>query len=188
MDRNSFTVFAFMTLLATLLTNCAVPQAHYDQGVDAGGKPNWVAIGTQTSTTTRGRIFIGVGEGNVKSDFERQSSRINQMAKQEIERMLGRYIEVLVRDYLASGAARKAGFQEKDVSHQISTMTEILMPSAQILDHWLDPANDRLYAIAEIEYTQMVAILVNAQQVNAGIKQFLKQKGESVFDRIATYH
>jgi len=172
-----------------VISGCTVPAAHYDQGVDASGKPNWVTIGTQTSKTARGRIFLGVGSASIQGDFERQSSLADAQAKQEIESMLERYIEVVTRDYMARNMKKEAPRFRGQVSYrEIGKMAALIMPNAQILDHWIDQKNKKIYAIAEVDYPQVVSILTQSDSVSPRLKQYLVNKGELVFDRIATSH
>jgi len=188
MGRNRFTHFLYLTLLVMLLINCAVPVARYDQGIDASGKPNWVSIGTQTSITAQGRVFIGVGYADTQGDFQQQANMVNNIAKQEVERMLQRYIEVMSRDYLARDVKGKAGYTEQITQNNISKVTAIILSNARIMEHWIDRDNKRIFAVAEIEYPQVASIILGSKQVNPDFKEFLKTHGEAVFDRIATHH
>ena len=178
----------FVTAWLLLAYGCSVPIGHYDQGVDATGKPNWVTIGTQTSKTARGRIFVGVGSASTQGDFERQSNLANIVAKQEVQSMLERYIEVATRDFLARDVKEAPTFKDQVSYRQIGKMAELIMPNAQILDHWIDQKNKQIYAIAEVDYPQVVSILTRSDVVKPELKKFLTQKGEQVFDRIATSH
>jgi len=177
-----------VTAWLMLGTGCSVPVGHYDQGVDATGKPNWVTIGTQTSKTDRGRIFVGVGSASTQGDFERQSNLANIVAKKEIETMLERYIEVVTRDFLAKDIKEAPTFKDQVSYRQIGDMAALVMPNAQILDHWIDQKNKQIYAIAEVDYPQLVSILTQSDTVKPELKKYLTQKGEQVFDRIATSH
>jgi len=176
-------------MLLSLVMSCATNDTgHYNHSVDASGKPGWVSDGTQTARTAQGRMFLGVGVAQTKGEFARQASAANEQAKEEIERIVERFIEVVSRDYLASGAAQTAGFLENEASHYINEMTSIVLPSAKVKSHWIDRNSERIFAIAEIEYPHVVSLLYESSRVNPGFKVYLKKQGESVFDRIATQH
>ena len=173
----------------TLIVSCAANEHHYDQTIDAAtGKPQWVLQGTQTSKTERGRIFLGVGEAQTSGEFSRQATAANRRAREELEQMVQRFIEVVSRDYIASGAAAPAGFQEHQAPRYITEMTSIVLPKAQIMEHWVDQDSDKIFAIAEIDYSRVVTLLDESTAVNPGFKNYLKDRGELVFDRIATQH
>jgi len=177
-----------LVLALLLLTACSTSARHYDQKVDASGKPGWVDYGTQTSKTPVGRIFLGVGVADTQGEFARQASAANYQARQEVERMVSRFIEVVSRDYIATGAAEPSGYLAHEAHRYISEMTNIVMPEAKIMEHWVDNRNDKIFAIAEIDYPQVVTLLSTSREVNPGFKVYLKSKGQLVFDRIATQH
>ena len=179
-------VLTIITLLIALVSCSTGSKGHYNTVTDASGKPGWVSQGTQTSRTPDGRIFLGVGMAQTSGEFARQASAANEQAKKEIERMVGRFIEVVSRDYLASGAAQSAGFLEHEANRYINEMTSIVLPKARIKEHWVDSKSDRIFAIAEIEYPNVVSLLYSSSMVNPGFKTYLKKQGELVFDRIAT--
>ncbi|WP_455222543.1 hypothetical protein [Kaarinaea lacus] len=172
-----------------LIASCTATNHHYDQSIDVEtGKPQWVMHGTQTSKTERGRIFLGVGEAQTNGEFSRQATAANRRAKEELEHMLERFIEVVSRDYIASGAAAPAGYLEHQAPHYVTEMTRIVLPNAQIMEHWVDEDSEKIFAIAEIDYLQVVSLIEESSAVNPGFKDYLKSRGELVFDRIATQH
>lgn len=187
MTKTSIELFALI-LAVLLFTGCASSERHYDQSKDASGKPGWVDYGTQTSKTSAGRIFLGVGVARTTGEFTREATAANEHARQEVERMISRFIEVVSRDYIATGAAEPSGYLANEAHRYIDEMTNIVLPKAKIMEHWVDSRNDKIFAIAEIDYPQLVSLLSTSGQVNPGFKVYLKDKGQSVFDRIATQH
>jgi hypothetical protein len=175
-------------LLTAIFVGCASSEPKYDQSVDAAGTPSWVSHGTQTSKTLVGRTFLGVGVAQTKGEFAREATAANRRAKEEIERMLSRFIEVVSRDYIASGSAKPSGYVAYEASHSISEMTDIVLSNAMIKEHWVDSRNDKIFAIAEIDFPKVVSLLATSGSVHSGFKVYLKSKGQSVFDRIATKH
>lgn len=187
MTKTSIELYALI-LIIFLASGCASSARHYDQTKDASGKPGWVEYGTQTSKTQAGRIFLGVGVARTSGEFTREATAANEHAKKEIERMISRFIEVVSRDYIATGAAEPSGYLANEAHRYIDEMTNIVLPNAKIMEHWIDSRNDKIFAIAEIDYPKVVSLLSSSGQVNPGFKVYLKSKGHSVFDRIATQH
>lgn len=188
MIKSAVELFVLVLMSIMFVSACTSAERHYDQTKDASGKPGWVEYGTQTSRTPDGRIFLGVGVAKTTGEFARQATAANEHAKQEIERMISRFIEVVSRDYIASGNAEPSGYLAHEAQHYINEMTNIVLPSAKIMEHWVDSRNDKIFAIAEIDYPKVVSLLSTSGQVNSGFKMYLKDKGQSVFDRIATQH
>jgi hypothetical protein len=180
-----------ISIIALLMVTvaCTTTERRYDQWLDtATGKPQWVLQGTQTSKSIQGRFFWGVGEASAAGEFSRQADTANQRAKDELQKMVERFIEVISRDYIASGAAAQAGFLEHQATRYINEMTAIVLPEVKIMEHWVDQGGRKIFAIAELEYNRMVSLLAGSSQVNPGFKDYLRSKGESVFDHIATRH
>lgn len=187
MTKTSIELYA-VVLLVFLVNGCASSERHYDQSKDATGKPGWVEYGTQTSKSPVGRIFLGVGVANTTGEFTREATAANEHAKKEIERMISRFIEVVSRDYIATGAAEPSGYLANEAHRYISEMTDIVAPKAKIMEHWVDSRNDKIFAIAEIDFPKVVSLISTSREVNPGFKTYLKNKGKLVFDRIATQH
>ena len=187
MTKTSIELYALI-LIILLVSACASTERHYDQSKDASGKPGWVEYGTQTSKMSGSRTFLGVGVASTTGDFTHEATMANERARKEIERMVSRFIEVVSRDYIATGAAEPSGYLANEAHRYISEMTNIVLPSAKIMEHWVDNNNDKIFAIAEIDYPKLVSLLSSSGQVNSGFKSYLKKKGHSVFDRIATQH
>ncbi|MCI0507549.1 MAG: hypothetical protein L0Z73_15765 [Gammaproteobacteria bacterium] len=190
MPKLQFTKLVWTIIaLCTVAAGCTTTGRHYDQRIDAAtGKPQWVLQGTQTSKSIYDRIFWGVGEADASGEFSRQADAANQRAKDELQKMVERFIEVISRDYIASGGAAQAGFLEHQATRYINEMTGIVLPEIKIMEHWVDQGGRKIFAIAELEYTRMVSLLAGSSQVNPGFKDYLQSKGESVFDHIATQH
>ena len=187
--RNGKVIIALLVvMLVVMVVGCASSGNKYDQSVDASGKPGWVSHGTQTSKTTVGRTFLGVGVARTKGEFAREATAANKLAKKEIERMLSRFIEVVSRDYIASGSAKPSGYVAHEASHSIGEMTDIVLANTMIKEHWVDSRNDKIFAIAEIDFPKVVSLLATSGSVHSGFKVYLQNKGKSVFDRIATKH
>lgn len=179
---------ASAVVLIVVLAGCSSAPRHYDQSVDKTGKPQWVARGTQTSKTTRGRVFLGVGMALTQGNFTRQANTANARAREELARMLNRFIEVVARDYIATGEAEREGFLPNEAPQHINDMTSLVLSRAEVLDHWVDESSNKIFAIAQIEYPKVHRLLAGSSRVNGGFKRYLKQQGERVFDRIATEH
>lgn len=175
-------------LLIAVFSGCSSTPRHYDQSIDKTGKPQWVVRGTQTSKSSRGRVFLGVGMALTQGNFSRQANTADMRAREELARMVKRFIEVVARDYIATGEAEREGFLPSEAPHYINDMTSLVLSRAEVLDHWVDEDNNKIFAIAQIEYPQVHRLLAGSSQVNAGFKRYLKQQGEQVFDRIATEH
>lgn len=172
-------------VLILALTACA-NSAVLDGPVDAAGAPVWVNEGSNIlSSAKTGRRFHGVGSASMLGDFSLQTAKANSHAKAEVARILASYLEIVSRDFIASGDAEEAGFTEQNVAQQIDSLTEINLTGAQVIGHWRDKQTRVIYAIAELDMEQVQQALKKSRTLNKGLKEYIGSEGGKIFDRIA---
>jgi len=176
--------FALLILLALLAACSSKTTVESDLGIK--GAPDWVNEGTNILKTKNGRLFHGVGSAPPLGDFSLQTSTADNRARAEVARILSSYMEIVSRDYIASGKADEAGFTEQSVSRQIDNITKINLTGVRIIGHWRDKKTDRVYAIAELDMNQVKKTLEGVEAMNSGLKDYLDTSGGKIFDRIAT--
>jgi len=174
-------------LLILQMVACASQEAHFlNDKTDAKGKPFWVTQGTTTLKSKQSRAFLAVGTAPIDGALSIQASIANQRAKVQAELILNRFFEVVSRDYIATGSAESAGYTTQDAPQHVSKTTAVILPHMQIMDHWHDTENNRIYAVTGMEYPQVIKRVLAATSVNSGFKTYLAAEGNSIFDRIAT--
>ena len=172
-------------LLALLLTACASSTV-LDGSVDAAGVPVWVNTGSNILTSAKtGQRFHGVGTASMLGDFSLQTARADTHAKAEVARILASYLEIVSRNFIASGDAEKAGFTEQSVAQQIDSLAEINLSGTQVIGHWQNKQTRVIYAIAELDMEQLQQALKESATLNKGFKEYIDSEGGKIFDRIA---
>jgi hypothetical protein len=167
-----------------LLAACAGEPA-LNARTDAKGVPEWVNEGSNILTSQQGRHFHGVGSAPMLGDFSLQTVTADNRAKAEVARILASYMEIVSRDYLASGDAEEAGFTGQDVSQQMRKLKKIQLNDVEVIGHWQDKDTKTVYAIAEVDMQAVRKALEEAAELNPGLKAYLATKGDSIFDRIS---
>jgi hypothetical protein len=155
--------------------------------VDEQGIPLWVKQGSNIVNTGSGRIFLGVGSAPMMGDFSLQASTANNRARAEVGRVLSSYMEILSRNYIASGQASQANFTAQNVARQIDTLDGLDFTQVRIVDHWRDEKNNIIYAVAELDMQKAKSSLKDSENIHSGLKNYLNQEGDSIFDRIAQH-
>ncbi len=171
--------------LLTLLVACS-GKTTVESDLGIKGAPDWVNEGTNILKTKNGRLFHGVGSAPPLGDLSLQTSTADNRARAEVARILSSYMEIVSRDYIASGKAGESGFTEQSVSRQIDNITRINLTGVRIIAHWRDKKNGVIYSLAELDMDQVKKILDSVGNMNAGLKQYLDKEGPKIFDRIAT--
>ncbi|MBL1276184.1 MAG: hypothetical protein COB30_008855 [Ectothiorhodospiraceae bacterium] len=152
---------------------------------DANGVPLWVNEGSSIITSKEGRRFHGVGSAPALGDFSLQTSTADNRAREEITRILASYIEIVSRDFIATGDADTAGFTERVVAKQIEHLSSIDLTGIEVVGHWQDKSSKVIYSIAEVDMRQVWDVLNNNVKLHSGLRGFIFREGDSIFDRIA---
>ena len=177
-----------LLLLATMalfLFACA-SNSTVDQTADASGVPLWVNEGSNILTSKEGRRFHGVGSAPALGDFSLQTSTADNRARQEIARILASYIEIVSRDFIATGDAAQAGFTEQTVARQMDNVSSIDLTGIRVAGHWQDEDSKVIYSIATVDMQQVREVITQSVNLNSGLRNFISREGDSIFDRIAT--
>ncbi len=153
---------------------------------DANGVPAWVSEGSVIRKSKDGRRFHGVGSAPMLGDFSLQTSTADNRARSEINRILASYVEIVSRDFIASGDADESGFNDQDVAQQMDQLANIDLTGIEVIGHWTDKQNKVVYSIAEVNMQQVRAAIKLAESLHPGLRKFIKVEGDNIFDRIAT--
>lgn len=175
----------FLLTVSLFLFACASNMA-VDETVDASGVPLWVNEGSNILTSKEGRHFHGVGSAPAIGDFSLQTSTADNRARQEIARILASYIEIVSRDFIATGDAVELGFTEQTVARQMDNVSSIDLTGIEIAGHWQDENSKVIYSIATVDMQKMREVISRATELNSGLRNFISREGENIFDRIAT--
>lgn len=171
--------------LAWALLACAGHSSLSDS-VDENGVPGWVNEGSSILTSKEGRRFHGVGSAPMLGDFSLQTATADTRARREINRILASFVEIVSRDFIASGDAKEAGFSAQDVAEQMDQLARIDLTGIQVIGHWQDTQKNVVYSIAEMDMQQVRETIKSAESLHPALRQFIRTEGDSIFDRIAT--
>lgn len=174
-----------LTAVSFSLFSCAGSKT-INQSADADGVPLWVSEGSNILTSKQGRRFHGVGSAPALGDFSLQTSTADKRARQEIARILSSFVEIVSRDFIATGDAAQEGFTEQTVARQMDHVSSIDLTGIEVVGHWQDKRSKVVYSIATLNMQQMKEVINKAAELNPGLRHFIRRKGDSIFDRIAT--
>lgn len=179
-------VWRTLLLLSVLMSvfGCA-NNTVLNQVKNASGVPLWVNEGSNILTSKEGRRFHGVGSAPPLGDFSLQTATADNRAREEISRILASYIEIVSRDFIASGDAATVGFTEQTVARQMEHLSVMDLTGIEVVGHWQDKGSSTIYAIAEVDMQQVRAVITKSSGLHAGLRDFIQHEGDSIFDRIA---
>lgn len=183
MSRHSIRLWP-MAAMAFFMLGCA-SESVIQTELDENGVPQWVKQGSNIVKTGSGRVFLGVGSAPMLGDLSLQASTANTRARAEVGRVLSSYMEIVSRDYLASGQAARNNFTEQSVAKQIDDIDSMNFTQARIVDHWRDEKNNIIYAIAEMDMKKAKSSLQGTEVIHKDLQRYINEEGEEIFDRIA---
>ncbi|HEC19766.1 MAG TPA: hypothetical protein ENI97_10545 [Gammaproteobacteria bacterium] len=157
-----------------------------NETVNAQGVPTWVSQGSNIFSSKQARVFHGVGSAPMLGDFSLQTVTADKRARNELNRILASFVEIVSRDFIASGDAAESGFGEQDVARQIEQLANIDLAGVRVIGHWQDKQNKMMYSIAEMDMAQVREAIMSAGILHPGLREFIKKSGDNIFDRIAT--
>lgn len=149
------------------------------------GAPDWVNEGTNILKNRKGRLFHGVGSAPPMGDMSLQTSTADNRARAELSRILSSYMEVVSNDYASATPGGDGAGTEQSVSRQIENFTRLNLAGSRIIGRWRDKKTDIIYSLAELDMKQVKETMTGVETMNQGLKQYLDNEGENIFDRVA---
>jgi hypothetical protein len=175
-----------MLAMVLFMLGCA-SESTIQTAVDEQGIPLWVKQGSNIVNTGSGRVFLGVGSAPMLGDFSLQTATANNRARAEVGRVLSSYMEIVSRNYIASGQAGEANFNAQSVARQIDKIDGLDLTHVRIVDHWRDEKNNVMYAVAELDMKKAKSSLKGSEAIHNGLSNYMNEEGDTIFDRIAQH-
>jgi len=169
-----------------LLVSCGGEMGpdHPVHGVNPDGSPKWVNRGSGAYDGEHGKSFYGVGVlvGIQNPGLARQT--VDNRARGEIGKMFDLYIAAMMKDYQRSTTAGnfQASAEEQDVVSAQKTITEVTLRGVEVRDHWTDPQNGTMYALAILDVNGIMKSLEEAKQLNTRIRDYVRANARRAFN------
>lgn len=174
----------FLALFLSLAA-CSTGPTKVKSSLNLNGLPDWVNEGTSILNDKNGRLFHGVGSADPMGGMALQISVADDRARAEVARILSSYMDIVSSDYLSSAKSGETAVNEEAVSRQIKNFTKVNLTGTRIIGHWRDIKTGIIYSIAELDMNQIQKTLSAVKDMNADLKQYIKDSGDNIFDRVA---
>lgn len=156
-----------------------------DESYNDEGVPTWVDKGSKILKTKDNRFFHGVGSAPMLSDFSLQTDVANRRAREEMARIIASYMEIVSRDYIATGQAKRSGLSEQEVMQYVDKLLKMDLEKVAVVGHWTDEKSNKIYAITQMDMDKVRQLMKNLVAMDKGLKTYIDQEGGEIFDRIA---
>ena len=175
-----------LIIVVMAMAACGGTNSRLNDQLADSGEPFWVLQGSSTVKNAEYRTFYGVAWAELASNVNVsvQASIADKKAKAELVLQLERYMEVISRDFIASGEVEHEVFSHVEAKEQIAKLAQASAPWMGVAAHWVSPNKKRLYAIAQLSLPKF-KVKVNQVLVSRQFERYLHRHAESVFDRVA---
>lgn len=154
--------------------------------VACGGPPKWVQKGSGAFNDKDSKAFYGVGSVvGVRNEPLAWDTAENR-ARAEIAKSFETYTGYLMRDYAASTTAGDftRNTEEQNVERAIKTITITTLSGVRPVDRYKDEKTGTYYVLAKLSLEDMKNNLEQAKELNAQVRDFVRQNADKLFDRL----
>lgn len=180
LSRAALAVFAAAGLFVTGCGHKVV------SGPVAAQAPEWVNQGNGAFKNAGNGVFYGVGIASGIRNRALAVQAADDRARSEIAKTLETYVSRLGKDYAASttaGAMDKSS-EEQLFSSTMKSVTSKTLNGAMIVDHWKDPSDGTMFALAKLDFAQMIKMMGDAKELDAKTRDWVKANAEKAFDEL----
>ena len=175
-----------MVLLAGFLSACESTPQKTPQGVipiQDLNAPDWVVKGQGAFND---RAFYGVGSavGIRNSSLLRTASE--NRARAALADVFDNYVKKLYKDYQESattGDMSKTS-ETQYIEQALKTITNMSLRGSTIVDHWQNPNNGEMFALAKIDLDHFEKNLQQYNDLSKEIRDQIKDQAEKSFEEL----
>ncbi|HOW89113.1 MAG TPA: hypothetical protein PL037_02435 [Elusimicrobiales bacterium] len=164
--------------------NIQPPPAAAPSAAIAPAGPAWV---NQGSGAFNDGNFYGVGLASGIKNRALAIDTADSRARAKIAEVFDTYIAKLSKDYMASTTAgdMKSSSEEQNVTTSLKSVTQRNLSGVTIVDHWLDPTDGSMFALAKMDVAAVKASLDKAQELDAKVRDFVRANADKAFQDLA---
>jgi hypothetical protein len=176
---------SFLSLAAATTFACASSTPDNDDGkdfhLDGVDHPEWVTKGSGRHNGDQSLYGVGSISGVKNPSLARTAA--GDRARAEISKVLEVYSASLMKDYSASTTAGSmdASSEEQLVSSAIKTFSANTMSGVQIIEHWIHPSQNTVFALAKLDIEGFMKAIDGAKDLNEKTKERVKRAAEKAF-------
>jgi hypothetical protein len=174
-------------LLCLLLAGCGGPAAGGPDpitGVNPDGTPRWVNRGSGAYDGKHGKAFYGVGIATGVRNPALLRQTAGNRARGEVAKIFDTYIAAMMKDYQRSTTAGdfSASAEEQDIVSAQKTITEVTLRGVEVRDHWRNPRDGSLYALAVLDLGNVAGNLDRAKGLDRRVRDYVRANARRAFN------
>lgn len=154
----------------------------------ASAEPEWVRKGAGAFLNKGDKAFYGIGSVSGVMNKSLARTTADNRARAEIAKVFETYSASLMRDYAASTTAGdfKKTSEEQNIEQAVKTFSAATLSGVVIIDHWTDPQDNTIYALAKLDLENFKETLNKMKELNAEVRDFVRKNAEKAFEKLET--
>jgi hypothetical protein len=164
-----------------VLAGCGGNQAV--QGPGSSNKPAWIDKGRAAFQGDEAKYIYGVGIVSGIQNVSLATQTADSRARNEVAKNLKVTVQSVLRDYMASTTAGdfKKSSEEQYVESTGQSITDMALSGVEIIDHWKDPSDGTLYALAKLAPADLSKNLDSMKELDAQVRDYVKANADKAF-------
>ena len=145
--------------------------------------PAWIVQGSGAFATNGRRQFYGVGHAVGIKNAALAKNTAENRARAEIARAIEVYSAWLMKNYLASIKLDTTGdpqLEADPVDQAIKALCAACLSQVQVVDHWVQPVDGSVYAMARLDVQAFVDSLVKIKDLSAQLRDYVRNNAADV--------
>ncbi|MBI5180943.1 MAG: LPP20 family lipoprotein [Nitrospirae bacterium] len=152
----------------------------------ASVEPEWVRKGAGAFLNKGDKAFYGIGSVSGVMNKSLARTTADNRARAELAKVFETYSASLMRDYAASTTAGdfKKTSEEQNIEQAVKTFSAATLSGVVIIDHWTDPQDNTIYALAKLDLENFKETLNKMKEMNAEVRDFVRKNAEKAFEKL----
>ncbi|MBI5043310.1 MAG: LPP20 family lipoprotein [Nitrospirae bacterium] len=152
----------------------------------ASVEPEWVRKGAGAFLNKGDKAFYGIGSVSGVMNKSLARTTADNRARAELAKVFETYSASLMRDYAASTTAGdfKKTSEEQNIEQAVKTFSAATLSGVIIIDHWTDPQDNTIYALAKLDLENFKETLNKMKELNAEVRDFVRKNAEKAFEKL----
>ncbi len=154
--------------------------------VACGGAPAWVKKGSAAYNEKDSKTIYGVGSVTGIRNEPLAWEAAENMARAEITKRFSTYTAYLMRNYAASTTAGDftKSAEEQNVERAVKTFANGTLSGVMPVDRYRDEDSLTYYVLVKMDFKSMQEALAQSQELNPKVRDFVRQNGEKLFEKL----
>jgi LPP20 lipoprotein len=153
--------------------------------------PDWINQGSGAFKKDGKEAFYGVGAVTSVKNQPLATTAAENRARAEITKIFETYTASLMKDYASSTAGGAAinretpTTEEQYIEQAVKTFSAATLSGVEIIDHWNNPSDDTLYALARLDVDKFKNNLEKIKELNAEARDYIRKNADKAFEDLS---